>query len=61
LEAGAIHSQESLALAGVWPGVCFGRDLVQPNRAIGLLWAGAAVLAIGLVSAGLGLIAGTPS
>jgi hypothetical protein len=38
-----------------------GREPVRPNRAIGLLWSGAAVLAIGLISAGVGLIAGTPS
>jgi hypothetical protein len=38
-----------------------GRDPVRPNRAIGLLWSGAAVLAIGLISAGAGLIAGTVS
>jgi hypothetical protein len=34
-----------------------GRDPVRPNRAIGLLWIGAAALTVGLVSAGVGLIA----
>jgi hypothetical protein len=38
-----------------------GRDPAQPSRAIALLWAGAAVLAVGLVSASVGLIAGTPT
>jgi hypothetical protein len=38
-----------------------GRDPVQPSRPIALLWAGAAVLTIGLISAGVGLIAATPS
>jgi hypothetical protein len=35
--------------------------IARPGRAIGLLWVGAAALAIGLISAGVGLIAGTPS
>jgi hypothetical protein len=34
--------------------------LEQLNHAIGLLWAGAAVLATGLISAGVGLIAAVP-
>jgi hypothetical protein len=38
-----------------------GRDPAGPNRAIALLWTGAAALAIGLISAGTGLLAGTPS
>ena len=38
-----------------------GRDPARSGRAIGLLWVGAAALAIGLISAGVGLIAGTPS
>jgi hypothetical protein len=38
-----------------------GRNPAQPNRAIALLWVSAVVLAIGLISAGVGLIAGTPS
>jgi hypothetical protein len=38
-----------------------GPDPAQPNRAITLLWAGAATLATGLISAGVGLIAATPS
>jgi hypothetical protein len=33
-----------------------GRDPIQPNRAIGLLWAGAAALTAGLISTGVGLI-----
>ena len=33
-----------------------GRDPTQPNRAIGLLWAGAVALTVGLISAGVGLI-----
>lgn len=33
-----------------------GRDPAQPNRAIMLLWIGAAVLGVGLLSAGVGLI-----
>jgi hypothetical protein len=33
-----------------------GRDPVTPNRLIGLLWAGAASLTIGLAAAGIGLI-----
>lgn len=37
-----------------------GRDPQQPNRLFALLWVGAAVLAVGLVSAGVGLVlAGT--
>jgi hypothetical protein len=38
-----------------------GPDPARPGRAIGLLWSGAAALAIGLISAGVGLIAATPS
>jgi hypothetical protein len=38
-----------------------GRDPARPSRAIGLVWVGAAALAIGLIAAGVGLIAGTPS
>ena len=38
-----------------------GRKPAQPNRAIAPLWVGAVVPAIGLTSAGVGLIAGTPS
>ena len=34
-----------------------GRDPTQPNRAIGLLWAGVAALSVGLAAAGVGLIA----
>jgi hypothetical protein len=33
-----------------------GRDPTEPNRAIGLLWVGAAALTVGLISAGVGLI-----
>jgi hypothetical protein len=33
-----------------------GKDPARPNRAIALLWAGAVVLGIGLLSAGVGLI-----
>jgi hypothetical protein len=33
-----------------------GRDPKEPNGLVALLWAGAAVLAVGLVSAGIGLI-----
>ena len=37
-----------------------GRNPQRPNRLIALLWAGAAVLTVGLLSAGTGLIiAGT--
>jgi hypothetical protein len=37
-----------------------GRDPQRPNRLVVLLWVGAAVLAAGLVSAGVGLVlAGT--
>ena len=35
-----------------------GRDPEKPNRFIVLLWAGAAVLTAGLITAGVGLIAG---
>jgi hypothetical protein len=34
-----------------------GRDPQRPNRLIGVLWAGAACLTIGLAGAGIGLIA----
>ncbi|QEW04294.1 hypothetical protein [Microbacterium lushaniae] len=33
-----------------------GKDPVRPNRAIALLWIGAGVLVLGLLSAGIGLI-----
>jgi hypothetical protein len=33
-----------------------GRDPTQPNRAIGVLWVGAAALTVGLIGAGVGLI-----
>jgi hypothetical protein len=33
-----------------------GRDVVRPNRAIGLLWVGAATLAAGVVTLGVGLL-----
>jgi hypothetical protein len=56
----AILAAAVLMPAGFFLSV-IGRDPARPNRAIGLLWAGAAVLAVGLVSAGVGLIAGTPS
>jgi hypothetical protein len=37
-----------------------GRDPQEPNRMLALLWVGAAVLTVGLVSAGVGLVvAGT--
>jgi cytochrome bd-type quinol oxidase subunit 2 len=56
----AILAAAVLMPAGFFLSV-IGRDPDQPNRAIALLWAGAAALAIGLISAGVGLIAGTPS
>jgi hypothetical protein len=34
-----------------------GRAPTRPNRAVGLLWAGAVALTVGLISAGVGLIA----
>lgn len=33
-----------------------GRNPTEPNRAIGLIWAGAVALTVGLISAGVGLI-----
>jgi hypothetical protein len=34
-----------------------GKDVTQPNQAIWVLWAGAAVLAIGALTLGIGLLA----
>ena len=49
-----------LVAAVLMPGGFFlavlGRDPQQPNRLIAVLWAGAAVLVVGLASAGIGLI-----
>jgi hypothetical protein len=56
----AIPAAAVLMPAGFFLSVV-GRDPARPGRAIGLLWIGAAALAIGLVCAGVGLIAGTPS
>jgi hypothetical protein len=50
-----------LLAAIVMPGGFFlsvaGRDPQRPNRFIALLWGGAALLVVGLASAGIGLIA----
>ncbi len=56
----AIPAAAALIPAGFFLSVT-GRDPARPNRAIALLWAGAAALATGLISAAVGLIAGTPS
>ena len=53
----AILAAAVLLPAGFFLSV-IGREPARPNRAIALLWTGAAVLAVGLVSAGAGLIAG---
>jgi hypothetical protein len=36
-----------------------GRDVVRPNRAIALLWLGAALLAAGVITLGVGLLRAT--
>jgi hypothetical protein len=56
----AIPAAAVLMPAGFFLSV-IGHDPARPSRAIGLLWAGAAALAIGLISAGVGLIAGIAS
>jgi hypothetical protein len=49
-----------LAAAIVLPGGFFassaGKDVHQPNRAFALVWTGAAVLAVGVVALGLGVL-----
>ena len=53
----AILAAAVLMPAGFFLSVA-GRDPARPNRAITLLWTGAALLALGLICAGVGLIAG---
>lgn len=54
--SGAVLWAAILMPAGFFLSVV-GRDPARPNRLIALVWAGAAVLTVGLVTAGVGLIA----
>lgn len=54
--SGAVLWAAILMPAGFFLSVV-GRDPARPNRLIALVWVGAAVLTVGLVTAGVGLIA----